>query len=176
MNWEFLLFRGKIYHTNIFRGPNLPHKGPHLPKWVAQFAWVKVKVKRWKLERESCKRERKRERWMGGVTVNCVGVEAKRSSTLDLSALGCSAQLAKNLLLGRLSHPSKHFTKYFQGKLYRAFNMNGNWDTLTCNARNFYVRIAERTFFKPAPPLRTFFFLYLFPPLRGTKGVHFGES
>ena len=133
------------------RGQNLLHQ--HFPG--AQFAGVKVKVKRWKLERESCKRERKRERWMGGVTVNCVGVEAKRSSTLDLSALGCTAQLAKNLQLGRLSHPSKHFTKYFQGKLYRAFNVNGNWDTLTCNARNFYVRIAERTFFKPAPPLRT---------------------
>ena len=140
------------------RGQNLPHQhfpGAQFAAQGAQFAGVKVKVKRWKLERESCKRERKRERWMGGVTVNCVGVEAKRSSTLDLSALGCTAQLAKNLLLGRLSHPSKHFTKYFQGKLYRAFNMNGNWDTLTCNARNFYVRIAERTFFKPAPPLRT---------------------
>ena len=148
-------FQGQNLPHQHFPGTQLPHKGPHLPKWVAQFTEVKVKVKRWKLERESCKRERKRERWMGGVTVNCVGVEAKRSSTLDLSALGCTAQLAKNLRHGRLSHPSKHFTKYFQGKLYRAFNVNGNWDTLTCNARNFYVRIAERTFFKPAPPLRT---------------------
>ena len=97
------------------QGQNLPHQ--HFPG--AQFAGVKVKVKRWKLERESCKRERKRERWMGGVTVNCVGVEAKRSSTLDLSALGCSAlhrAVSKESTARQTLPPVKTFHKIFPRK------------------------------------------------------------
>ena len=98
------------------RGQNLPHQ--HFPG--AQFAGVKVKVKRWKLERESCKRERKRERWKeGGVTVNCVGVEAKRSSTLDLSALGCSAlhrAVSKESTARQTLPPVKTFHKIFPRK------------------------------------------------------------
>ena len=83
--------------------------------------------KKWKWKRkdgnlkEKVAKEREREKGgrRGGVTVNCVGVEAKRSSTLDLSALGCSAlhrAVSKESTARQTLPPVKTFHKIFPRK------------------------------------------------------------
>ena len=80
-------------------------------KWKRKYGNLKEKVAK--------EREREKGGRMGGVTVNCVGVEAKRSSTLDLSALGCSAlhrAVSKESTARQTLPPVKTFHKIFPRK------------------------------------------------------------
>ena len=96
------------------RGQNLPHQqGPNLPGW--KWKWKDGNLK----EKVAKEREREKGGRRGGVTVNCVGVEAKRSSTLDLSALGCSAlhrAVSKESTARQTLPPVKTFHKIFPRK------------------------------------------------------------
>ena len=99
----------------------------HFAKWKKNYLQNPLVGEHWKWKwkdgnlKEKVAKEREREKGgrRGGVTVNCVGVEAKRSSTLDLSALGCSAlhrAVSKESTARQTLPPVKTFHKIFPRK------------------------------------------------------------